>query len=292
MRKTESTMSNNKEPFETPFKEADALSRRKMLLGTSTLVAAATLASPAFAQQAPPAAPMATGQPGRKPNILVIFGDDIGQTNVSAYSFGLMGYKTPNIDRIAREGMMFTDYYAEQSCTAGRSSFITGQCTLRTGLSKVGLPGATVGLQARDATLAELLKPLGYATGQFGKNHLGDRNEYLPTVHGFDEFLGNLYHLNAEEEPEQRTYPRDPAFRAAVGPRGVLRCKASDRDDPSHHPRWGKVGKQTIEDTGPLTKKRMETIDDETSAAAIDFIKRQTQANTPFFCWWNGTRMH
>jgi Sulfatase len=179
-------MSNNKEPFETPFKEADdhALSRRKMLLGTSTLVAAATLASPAFAQQAAPAAPMATGQPGRKPNILVIFGDDIGQTNVSAYSFGLMGYKTPNIDRIAREGMMFTDYYAEQSCTAGRSSFITGQCTLRTGLSKVGIPGATAGLQARDATIAELLKPLGYATGQFGKNHLGDRNEYLPTVHG------------------------------------------------------------------------------------------------------------
>jgi arylsulfatase A-like enzyme len=287
-------MSNNKKPFETLFKEADdhALSRRKMLLGTSTLVAAATLASPAFAQQAAPAAPMATGQPGRKPNILVIFGDDIGQTNVSAYSFGLMGYKTPNIDRIAREGMMFTDYYAEQSCTAGRSSFITGQCTLRTGLSKVGIPGATAGLQARDATIAELLKPLGYATGQFGKNHLGDRNEYLPTVHGFDEFYGNLYHLNAEEDPENRFYPRDPAVRAAIGPRGVLRCKASDRDDPTVDPRFGKVGKQTIEDTGALTRKRMETIDDETSAAAIDFMQRQARSNTPFFCWFNSTRMH
>ena len=203
-----------------------------------------------------------------------------------------MGYRTPNIDRIAREGMMFTDYYAEQSCTAGRSSFITGQCTLRTGLSKVGIPGATAGLQTRDVTLAELLKPLGYATGQFGKNHLADRNEFLPTVHGFDEFFGNLYHLNAEEDPESRTYPRDPAFRQALGPRGVLRCKASDRDDPTEQPRWGKVGKQTIEDTGALTRKRMETIDDETSAAAIDFMQRQVRANTPFFCWFNSTRMH
>jgi arylsulfatase len=229
---------------------------------------------------------------GKKPNILVIFGDDIGQTNVSAYSMGLMGYRTPNIDRIAKEGMLFTDYYAEQSCTAGRSTFITGQCTLRTGLSKVGIPGATVGLQARDVTTAQLLKSLGYATGQFGKNHLGDRNEYLPTVHGFDEFFGNLYHLNAEEDPESFTYPRDPAFRQAVGPRGVLRCKASDRDDPTDQPRWGKVGKQAIEDTGPLTKKRMETIDDVTSAAAIDFIKRQHGLSKPFFCWMNTTRMH
>jgi len=237
-------------------------------------------------------APAVAQAAGKKPNILVLFGDDIGYWNVSAYNRGMMGYRTPNIDRIAREGMMFTDYYAEQSCTAGRSSFITGQCTLRTGLSKVGIPGATVGLQARDVTLAELLKPLGYATGQFGKNHLGDRNEFLPTVHGFDEFYGNLYHLNAEEDPESRTYPRDPRFREALGPRGVLRCKASDRDDPTHHPRWGKVGKQTIEDTGPLTKKRMETIDDETSAAAIDFMQRQARANRPFFCWFNSTRMH
>jgi arylsulfatase len=229
---------------------------------------------------------------GRKPNILVIFGDDIGQTNVSAYSMGLMGYRTPNIDRIAREGMIFTDYYAEQSCTAGRSSFITGQCTFRTGLSKVGVPSATVGLQKEDPTIAELLKPLGYATGQFGKNHLGDRNEYLPTVHGFDEFFGNLYHLNAEEEPEQRTYPRDPRFKAMFGPRGVLRCKATDVDDPTDDPRFGRVGKQTIEDTGPLTKKRMETIDDETSDAAVDYIKRHATAGKPFFCWYNSTRMH
>jgi arylsulfatase A-like enzyme len=233
-----------------------------------------------------------TSSSGKKPNILVIFGDDIGQTNISAYSFGLMGYKTPNIDRIAKEGMMFTDYYAEQSCTAGRSSFITGQCTLRTGLSKVGIPGATVGLQARDVTIAQLLKPLGYATGQFGKNHLGDRNEYLPTVHGFDEFFGNLYHLNAEEDPENWFYPRDPAVRQAVGPRGVLRCKATDKDDPTDQPRWGKVGKQTIEDTGALTKKRMETIDDETTCAAIDFMQRQVKAGKPFFCWMNTTRMH
>jgi arylsulfatase len=233
-----------------------------------------------------------SAQDGKKPNILVIFGDDIGQTNISAYSMGLMGYRTPNIDRIAKEGMIFTDYYAEQSCTAGRSSFITGQCTFRTGLSKVGIPAAPVGLQARDATIAELLKPLGYATGQFGKNHLGDKNEYLPTVHGFDEFFGNLYHLNAEEEPELRNYPRDPKYREMFGPRGVLRCKATDKDDPTEQPRWGRVGKQTIEDTGALTRKRMETIDDETSEAAVDFIRRQAQAGKPFFCWMNTTRMH
>src|SRR4030095_10422453 len=191
-----------------------------------------------------------------KPNIVVIFGDDIGQTNISAYSMGVMGYRAPNIDRIAKEGMIFTDYYAEQSCTAGRSSFITGQCTLRTGLSKVGVPGATVGLQAKDATLAQLLKKHGYATGQFGKNHLGDLNKYLPTVHGFDEFFGNLYHLNAEEEPERRTYPGDE-FREKFGPRGVLKCKATDNDDPTEQPRWGKIGKQTIEDSGPPTPKRL-----------------------------------
>ncbi len=230
-------------------------------------------------------------QDGKKPNILVIFGDDIGQTNVSAYSMGLMGYRTPNIDRIAREGMIFTDYYAEQSCTAGRSSFITGQCTFRTGLSKVGVPGSTVGLQKEDPTIAELLKKHGYATGQFGKNHLGDLNKYLPTVHGFDEFFGNLYHLNAEEEPEQRTYPGEE-FKKRFGPRGVLRCKATDVDDPTEQPRWGRVGKQTIEDTGALTKKRMETIDDETSDAAVDYIKRQAGAGKPFFCWYNSTRMH
>src|SRR5437773_3925261 len=188
----------------------------------------------------------------KKPNILVIFGDDIGQTNVSAYSMGMMGYHTPNIDRIAKEGMIFTDYYAEQSCTAGRSSFITGQCTLRTGLSKVGVPGSPIGLQDRDVTMAQLLKAQDYATGQFGKNHLGDLNKYLPTVHGFDEFFGNLYHLNAEEEPEMYDYPPEkdfPKFRDRFGPRGVLRCWATDRDDPTEQPRWGRVGKQRIEDT-------------------------------------------
>ena len=242
----------------------------------------ATAIRPVHAQQAA----------ASKPNILVIFGDDIGQANISAYSHGVMGYTTPNIDRIAREGMLFTDYYAEQSCTAGRSSFITGQATLRTGLSKVGMPGATVGLQARDVTQAQLLKSLGYATGQFGKNHLGDRNEYLPTAHGFDEFFGNLYHLNAEEDPENWYYPRDPAFKQAIGPRGVIRSRATDRDDPTDQPRWGRVGRQTIQDTGPLTKKRMETIDDETAAAAIDFIKRQQSAGRPFYVWMNSTRMH
>jgi arylsulfatase A-like enzyme len=268
--------------------------RRSILLGSTGLAAGSVLGSAgttrtlaqALAQPAPASAR------GGKPNILVIFGDDIGQSNVSAYSMGLTGYRTPNIDRIAKEGTIFTDYYAEQSCTAGRSSFITGQATLRTGLSKVGIPGATAGLQARDATIAELLKPLGYTTGQFGKNHLGDRNEYLPTVHGFDEFFGNLYHLNAEEDPEDFNYPRDPKFKELFGPRGVMRCKASDTDDPTEQPRWGKVGKQTIEDTGPLTRKRMETIDDETSDAAVDFIKRQVAAGKPFFCWMNTTRMH
>jgi arylsulfatase A-like enzyme len=250
------------------------LNRRNLLLAGTTLAAASALAPASPLQVA--AARAQAAPSGDKPNILVIFGDDIGQTNLSAYSFGLMGYRTPNIDRLAKEGMMFTDYYAEQSCTAGRSTFITGQCTLRTGLSKVGIPGATVGLQARDATIAELLKPLGYATGQFGKNHLGDRDEYLPTNHGFDEFFGNLYHLNAEEDPENHFYPQDPAFRKRFGPRGVLHTFADGR----------------IEDTGPLTKKRMETIDDETSAAAIDFVQRQAKAKKPFFCWFNSTRMH
>jgi arylsulfatase A-like enzyme len=231
-------------------------------------------------------------QTAKKPNILVIWGDDIGTTNLSCYSHGLMGYRTPNIDRLAKEGMMFTDAYGEQSCTAGRASFITGQSGLRTGLTKVGIPAAKQGLQAEDATIAELLKPLGYATGQFGKNHLGDRNEYLPTVHGFDEFFGNLYHLNAEEEPELPDYPKDPKFFQAFGPRGVLHCWATDKDDPTDQPRWGKVGRQKIEDTGPLTKKRMETCDDEFVAAAKDFIGRQHKAGTPFFCWLNTTHMH
>src|SRR3984885_14741724 len=267
------------------------LNRRNMLLGGTTLAAASavTTGNPTrFAQ----AQAQTTPPSGKKQNILVIMGDDIGQSDISAYTFGLMGYRTPNIDRIAKEGLMFTDYYAEQSCTAGRSSFITGQSVLRTGLSKVGIPGATVGLQPEDITIAEALKPLGYATGQFGKNHLRDRNEFLPPVHGFDEFFGNLYHLNAEEDPEDPDYPKDPAFTAKFGPRGVIKSKASDRDDPTVDPRFGKVGKQTIEDTGPLTIKRMETIDDETTAAAIDFMQRQVKASKPFFCWMNTTRMH
>jgi len=280
-------------PSNSKSSSNSALSRRNILLAGTSIAAATAINAVDRTQVAQAQQPQQPSAPsGSKPNILVIWGDDIGLANISAYSHGLMGYQTPNIDRIGREGMMFLDYYAEQSCTAGRASFITGQAGLRTGLTKVGIPGVKVGLQARDVTIAELLKPLGYATGQFGKNHLGDRNEFLPTVHGFDEFFGNLYHLNAEEEPENFNYPRDPAFRANLGPRGVMKCKASDRDDATEDPRFGRVGKQTIEDTGPLTRKRMETIDDETSAAAIDFIDRQSKGNKPFFCWFNATRMH
>ncbi len=231
----------------------------------------------------------------KKPNILVIWGDDIGITNLSCYSDGLMGYRTPNIDRIAKEGMRFTDAYGQQSCTAGRAAFITGQNPYRTGLTKVGMPGADIGLQAEDATLAELLKPQGYATGQFGKNHFGDLNKYLPTVHGFDEFFGNLYHLNAEEEPENVDYPPEedfPEFNARFRPRGVMHSWATEEDDPTEEPRWGRVGKQKIEDTGPLTKKRMETCDVEFVAAAKDFIKRAHDDDKPFFVWLNTTWMH
>jgi arylsulfatase A-like enzyme len=219
----------------------------------------------------------------KKPNIVVFWGDDIGQANLSAYTKGLMGYKTPNIDRVANEGMLFTDYYAEQSCTAGRSAFIMGQSVFRTGLSKVGLPGAAAGMQAEDPTIAEVLKPLGYATAQFGKNHLGDRDEHLPTMHGFDEFFGNLYHLNAEEEPELRDYPSPkdfPNFRAKYGPRGVLHAWANPD------------GTQKIENTGPLTKKRMETIDDDITAMSVAWIKKQHAAGKPFFVWINTTHMH
>jgi len=230
-----------------------------------------------------------------KPNILVIWGDDIGISNLSCYSDGLMGYRTPNIDRIADEGMRFTDSYGEQSCTAGRASFITGQSVFRTGLSKVGIPGADIGLRAEDPTIAQLLKPLGYATGQFGKNHLGDKNEFLPTVHGFDEFYGNLYHLNAEEEPESADWPSTedfPEFNKMARPRGVIHSWATDEVDDSTDERYGVTGKQRIEDTGPLTKARMETVDDEFAAAAKDFIARAHDADTPFFVWMNTTHMH
>ncbi len=227
-----------------------------------------------------------------KPNILLIMSDDVGVANVSAYSMGVVGYRTPNIDRIARGGMLFTDYYGEQSCTAGRSAFITGIHPVRTGLTKVGLPGSPIGISPKDPTLAELLKPHGYVSGQFGKNHLGDRNEFLPTVHGFDEFYGNLYHLNAEEEPENEDYPKDPAFRERFGPRGVLDTKATDKDDPAVDPRFGRVGRQTIKDTGPLNRKRMETVDEEFLDRTKQFIRKHTAAGKPWMTWVNTSRMH
>ena len=257
--------------------ENPSINRRDILL-SGTAVALASIASggaTAQAQQAQPA-PAPSAASGQKPNILMIMGDDIGWFNPSIYHRGMMGYRTPNIDRIGNEGALFTDWYGEQSCTAGRAAFITGQSPIRTGLTKVGLPGADLGLQPQDPTVAELLKPLGYVSGQFGKNHLGDKDEFLPTNHGFDEFFGNLYHLNAEEEPENPDYPKDPNFRRRFGPRGVIRSSADGR----------------IEDTGPLTKKRMETIDDETCAAALDFIDRQHRAGKPWFCYFNSTRMH
>jgi arylsulfatase A-like enzyme len=254
----------------TREKENDVMSTYK-----STWIAAACLALAMIASAG-------TALAQDKPNILVIWGDDVGQSNISAYTKGMMGYRTPNLDSIADDGMIFTDYYGEQSCTAGRSSFITGQSVFRTGLSKVGLPGADLGLREEDPTIAAILKAHGYATGQFGKNHLGDKDEFLPTNHGFDEFYGNLYHLNAEEEPENEDYPADmvladgSTFIEKFGPRGVIHSYADGR----------------IEDTGPLTRDRMEIIDDDTSDAAIDFIRRQVAAEKPFFVWWSGTRMH
>jgi arylsulfatase A-like enzyme len=265
------------------------VNRRNVLLSGSALAAASAIGSGA-SQVAQ--AQQSVASSGSKPNILMIMADDVGWFNVSAYNMGVMGYRTPNIDRIGREGAIFTDYYGEQSCTAGRAAFITGQSPIRTGLTKVGLPGAQIGLHAQDLCIAEAVKPLGYATGQFGKNHLGDRNEFLPTVHGFDEFFGNLYHLNAEEEPENPDYPKDPRFRSKFGPRGVLKCKAADNDDPTIDPAYGRVGKQIIENTGPLDTVRMETVDEEFLGAAQDFIARNTKANTPWFCYFNSTRMH
>jgi arylsulfatase A-like enzyme len=272
------------------------ISRRTVTIVASfiALLALAFAAVPALAQGAAPPASKA----GKKPNILIIWGDDIGEFNISAYNMGQMGYKTPNIDRVAKEGALFTDWYGQQSCTAGRAAFITGQSPIRTGLTKVGLPGAKEGITAADPTLANLLKPLGYTTGQFGKNHLGDRNEMLPTVHGFDEWFGNLYHLNAEEEPENPDYPGNlkvangKTFKDTFGPRGVLHCYATDKDDPTEDPRFGKVGKQTIEDTGPLNKKRMETIDDEVTAETIKFMNKAAKEGKPFFIWYNTSRMH
>jgi arylsulfatase len=250
--------------------------RRDLLLSFSVIVALSTIGVPGAQAQSPSESAPA----GLKPNILVIWGDDIGTWNISHNNRGMMGYKTPNIDRIADEGLSFTDYYAQQSCTAGRAAFIGGNVPVRTGMTKVGLPGAPEGWQKTDVTMATVLKGQGYATGQFGKNHEGDRDEHLPTMHGFDEFLGNLYHLNAEEEPENFDYPKNPEFLKKFGPRGVLHTWANPD------------GTQKIVDTGPLTKKRMETIDQETIEAAKDFIQRQHDAGKPFFVWWNGTRMH
>ena len=270
------------------------LGRRSMLKGSLAAAAAgaasrAGLPTPVSAQEGTPD----TGETlGGLPNFLILWGDDIGWFNVSAYNMGIMGYRTPNIDRIGREGAVFTDWYAQNSCTAGCSTFITGQSPIRTGLTKVGLPGSELGLQPEDPTIAELLKPLGYATAQYGKNHLGDRNEFLPTVHGFDEFLGNLYHLNAQEEPEDPDYPQDPAFQEKFGPRGVIHSWAATEDDATVDPKYGVVGKQRIEDTGPLTIERMQTVDDETIAAAEAFIRDAVDGETPFFVWWNATRMH
>ena len=273
-----------------PLSRQSALNRRHLLLGTALAATSALTSRTAQAQPQPRPTPAAPGR--AKPNILFIMGDDIGWFNVSAYNLGIMGYRTPNIDRIGREGVIFTDWYGQQSCTAGRAAFITGQSPIRTGLTKVGLPGAELGLGPLDPSVADVMKTYGYATGQFGKNHLGDRNEHLPTVHGFDEFFGNLYHLNAEEEPENPDYPKDPRFRAKYGPRGVLKCKASDRDDPTIDPAYGKVGRQVIENTGALDTKRMETIDEEFLTAAKDFITRQQRAGTPWLCYFNSTRMH
>jgi arylsulfatase len=221
-------------------------------------------------------APAVAHAQAKKPNILVIWGDDIGGFNISAYNMGMMGYRTPNIDSIAKEGALFTDWYGQQSCTAGRAAFVTGQSPIRTGLTKVGLPGAPEGMKKEDPTIATLLRAQGYMTGQFGKNHLGDRDDMLPTAHGFDEFFGNLYHLNAEEEPENADYPKDPAFKKKFGPRGVIHSFAGGK----------------ITDTGPLTRKRMETVDEEVTAKALDFMERAKKADKPFFLWWNSTRMH
>lgn len=241
------------------------MKRSLSCLGLSLLMLTALIDGPANAQEA-----------ARKPNILVIWGDDIGGFNISAYNQGMMGYRTPNIDQIAKEGALFTDWYGQQSCTAGRAAFITGQSPIRTGLTKVGLPGAPEGMTEEDPTIATLLKPLGYVTGQFGKNHLGDLDRMLPTNHGFDEFFGNLYHLNAEEEPEHPDYPKGEEFKKNFGPRGVIHSYADGR----------------IEDTGPLTKKRMETVDEEVTTAALGFIDNAVKDDKPFFVWWNSTRMH
>jgi len=267
-----------------------SIGRRELLLSGTAIVAAAALGTNTTAQAQPAPAPSSSGA---KPNILVIFGDDIGTWNVGAYTHGMMG-RTPSIDSLAKDGMLFTDHYGQPSCTAGRAAFLTGQNPIRTGMTTVGIPGSTRGIQKEDPTLAEVLKSMGYNTAQFGKNHLGDRNEHLPTVHGFDEWFGNLYHLNAEEEPEQLDYPgqKNPAYKAEYGPRGVLHTWATDVDDPTEDPKFGRVGKQKIENTGPLTRKRMETFDAEVLAKTLDYLDRHAKDGKPFFVWFNTTACH
>ena len=267
----------------TSSPQGEAQTRRRRLSSAAVVTAACLTVAPAALLSVPAIAQE------KKPNILVIMADDIGYWNISAYNRGMMGYRTPNIDRIANEGAIFTDYYGQQSCTAGRAAFITGQSPMRTGLLKVGLPGAKEGLSDKDPTLAELLKPLGYKTAQFGKNHLGDRNEFLPTVHGFDEFFGNLYHLNAEDEPEHPDYPKNTEFKLKFGPRGVLRCTATTVETPGGDPRFGEWGKQNCEDTGPLDKKRMETVDQEFLDATLNFIDRANNEKKPFLAWFNSS---
>jgi arylsulfatase len=298
-REEEAVMSTAKQNENSSPHVADdngGLKRRDVLLNGSSLVAASALAASGLvsgAQAQPRPAPAQQPGGGRRPNILVIFGDDIGMWNVSAYNNGMMGW-TPNIDRIGKEGILFTDHYGQPSCTAGRAAFLMGQLPVRTGMTTVGIPGSTRGIQKTDPTLAELLKPLGYATAQFGKNHLGDRNEFLPTIHGFDYWFGNLYHLNAEEEPEELDYPgqKNPAYKQKFGPRGVLRAWATDVDDPTTDPKFGRVGKQKIEDTGPLTRKRMETIDKEVLDETLKWMDTSARGDKPFFVWFNSTAIH
>src|ERR1700747_1212608 len=264
------------------------MSRRNVLLATTSLAAASALGAAASVEKALAQAQQAPS--GQRPNILVIMGDDVGWFNIGAYHRGMMSGKTPNLDRLAADGMMFTDYYAEASCTGGRANFITGELPIRTRLTTVGQAGSTTGMPAQAPTIATALKSMGYATGQFGKNHLGDLNKFLPTVHGFDEFFGYLYHLDAMEDPSHRNYPQ--ALKDQVGPRNMVHSWAPDRDDPTEQPRWGKIGKQRIEDAGTLYPKRMETVDDEIQGLAFKFVEKAKADNKPFFLWLNPTRMH
>jgi arylsulfatase len=279
-------MSNIEHSGDTPSKDR-TLNRRNVLLGGTTIAAASTLGSPLRMAQSPAQAQPA---PGQRPNIVFIMGDDIGWFNLGAYHQGIMASRTPNLDKLASEGMRFTDYYAEASCTAGRANFVTGELPIRTGLTTVGQAGATVGMPDQAPTIATALRSMGYATGQFGKNHLGDLNQFLPTVHGFDEFFGYLYHLDAMEDPAHRNYPQ--ALKDTVGPRNMIHSWATDVDDTTVQPRWGKIGKQRIEDAGPLYPKRMETVDDEILQSTFAFIDKAKQDNKPFFVWLNPTRMH